>query len=87
MKERDKAIEATDEVIGVSEFKRRCLELLELTRQRGKEFVITKRGEPIARLTPIHRRSKPLKGLMKNRMVIVGDIVHVDWSDEWEATR
>jgi prevent-host-death family protein len=74
-------------IIAVSEFKSRCLELLERSRRRGEEFVITKRGEPIARVVPIQTRAAPLRGSMKGRLEIVGDIVNVDWSDEWEANR
>ena len=77
----------TPEVIGASEFKRRCLELLEIIRRRGREFVITKRGVAIARVVPIRRGSLPLRGSMKDRLVIRGDIVHVDWTEEWESLK
>jgi len=41
--------------VGVLEAKNRFSELLEAA-QRGEEVVITKRGEPVATLTPIHKR-------------------------------
>lgn len=77
--------EVDDTTLGVSEFKRRCLELLESVRREGRELVITKRGEPIARVSPVTTSSQPLRGLMKGRMTVVGEIVETDWSEEWEA--
>jgi prevent-host-death family protein len=73
--------------MAVSDFKARCLEMLERVRRRGEEIVLTKHGEPIARVTPIGRGEAPLKGMMRGKMAIKGDIVAVDWTDEWEAAR
>lgn len=80
------ADEATVE-IGVSEFKQRCLGLLEDMRQHGGVYVITKRGTPIARITPIRPSLGSLRGALRDRMTIQGDIVEVDWTDDWEAAR
>jgi prevent-host-death family protein len=73
--------------MAVSDFKARCLEVLERVRRRGEEIVITKRGEPIARVIPIRRGGTPLRGMMRGKMAIKGDIVAVDWTDEWESVR
>lgn len=73
--------------MAVSEFKARCLEVLERVRRRGEEVVVTKRGEPIARVVPMRRGSATLRGSMRDALVIRGDIVAVDWTREWEAAR
>jgi prevent-host-death family protein len=73
--------------MAISEFKARCLEVLERVRRRGEEIVVTRHGEPIARVTPIRSADAPLRGLMRGKMAIKGDIVSVDWTDEWEAAR
>ena len=78
---------APSETIGASEFKRRCLELLDRVRDRGTELVVTKRGEPVARVTPIRRGGSTLRGIWRDQIAIRGDIVHVDWTDDWEAAR
>lgn len=78
---------AQKQTLGVADFKARCLELLDGVGTRGDEIIITKRGKPIATVSPIPRETRPLKGLFAGRMKIVGDIVNVDWTDEWEATR
>ena len=71
--------------LGVSEFKRRCLELLESTRRTGCEFVITKRGRPIARVVPLRPAGSTARGRLRGQAEISGEIVEVDWSDEWDA--
>jgi prevent-host-death family protein len=72
------------EVLGVAEFKRRCLELLERTRLHGDEIVVTKRGVPIARVIPLRDGAASLRGRYRDAVAIDGDIVAVDWSEEWE---
>lgn len=73
--------------IGVAEFKARCLELLDAVGTRGEEITITKRGEPIATVSPIGSAHRPLRGMLRDSLTIHGDIVNVDWTEEWEATR
>ena len=71
----------------VTEFKARCLGIVEAVRRQGQEFVITKRGEPVARLVPARVQTRSLRGCWKNLVEIHGDIVRCDWSEEFEATR
>ena len=73
--------------INVSEFKAKCLKLLEETRQKGREYTITKKGEPIARVVPIHKGEGFLRGSLKGLAKIHGDIVHFDTSDDWEVLK
>jgi prevent-host-death family protein len=73
--------------MAISEFKARCLQVLERVRQRGSEVVVTKRGEPIARVVPVRRGAVALRGSMRDAFLIRGDIVSADWSEEWEASR
>jgi prevent-host-death family protein len=44
--------------IGATEFKARCLEIMDLVAERRESYVITKRGRPVARLTPVERDTK-----------------------------
>lgn len=73
--------------IAASAFKAQCLGLLDEVSARGTELVITKRGQPVARLVPISRRSTSLRGAWQGLAKVKGDIVHVDWTDEFEAAR
>ncbi len=74
------------DVLAVSEFKSRCLEVLETLRHGGRDLIVTKHGEPIARVMPI-RKPRPLRGLLKGQVEIRGDIVQADFADDWEANR
>ena len=78
---------ARETVVGVADFKARCLELLDGVDTRGDRYVITKRGKPIAAVAPISGAGKPLRGLFRDQLTIKGDIVHVDWRGDWEAAR
>ena len=56
--------------IAAAEFKARCLELMDRVRETGVEYVITKRGTPVAKLVPIVERPKqPLFGAMKGSVL------------------
>jgi len=71
--------------IAVSEFKARCLGLLDEVASSHQMLIITKFGKPIARVMPIENTKPPLLGSWKGMMEVEGDIVHFDTSDEWEA--
>lgn len=73
--------------IGVAAFKARCLEMLDNVDKRGDEIVVTKRGKPIAKIEPVRPAVDDLEGAYAGRMKIVGDIVNVNWADDWDANR
>ena len=75
------------QTIGVAEFKARCLELLDNVDKRGDEIIVTKRGKPIAKIEPVRPAVDDLGGAYAGRMTIVGDIVNVNWADDWDAHR
>jgi antitoxin (DNA-binding transcriptional repressor) of toxin-antitoxin stability system len=53
-------------------------------RDQGGEYVITKRGLPVARLVPIPVERRPLFGSMKGTGRTLGDIVS-PLDEPWEA--
>jgi len=72
--------------VTASEFKARCLQLMDEVNDSGEEIVITKRGRPVSRLVPYRERPKTLLGLYAGEMKILGDIISpIDV--EWEANR
>ena len=71
-------------IMKASEFKARCLKLMDEVAATGEEIVITKNGNPTARLVPYWERPKTLFGIDRGRLEILGDIVSpIDV--EWEA--
>lgn len=76
------------QTVKISDFKARCLELLERVRAQGTELIVTRRGEPIARVTAVKPRlGGTSKGLWRDRVIVKGDIVGVDSTDDWESAR
>ncbi len=73
--------------VGVSEFKTHCLQFLEETRQKGREWTITKKGEPVAKVMPIRQSQGSARGRLKGLMTFQGDIVHWSSTDDWEVLR
>ena len=48
--------------ISASEFKAKCLKLMDEIAVSGQELVITKHGQPVSRLVPYRKRPKTLFG-------------------------
>ncbi len=70
--------------VKASEFKAKCLKLMDQVAETGETLVITKNGRPVAELRPIKKRVKTLFGLHKGR--ITGDIISpIDV--EWEVLK
>lgn len=61
--------------IPAGEFKARCLALMDEVGQTGGEYVITKRGVPVARLLPARMERRPLLGSLRGSVKTRGDIV------------
>jgi prevent-host-death family protein len=74
--------------IKASEFKAKCLSLLDKVDRSGEKLVVTKNGRPVADIVPHSpdREGAGLLGLYKGRMEILGDIISpIDV--EWEALK
>lgn len=69
--------------INASEFKAKCLALMEAVRDRGVEYVVTKRGKPIAKLVPVGTMAPDPFGFMGGTVLEEHDIVSPD-HDAWE---
>lgn len=74
--------------IQASEFKAKCLALMDLVARTGETIVVTKNGKPVAELRA-HRppRAKSLVGLHKGTTVVRGDILSPVGSRLWDATK
>ena len=71
--------------IKASEFKARCLKLMDEVAQSGEEIVITKNGRPVSRLAPYREPRRLPFGRNGERIRIVDDIVPpmpAEWFEE-----
>jgi prevent-host-death family protein len=71
-------------LMSASAFKARCLELMDLVAEGCGEIVITKRGEPVARLVPVKARAPDIIGYLKGTVTYHGDIV-APTGEHWNA--
>jgi prevent-host-death family protein len=56
--------------VAAAEFKARCLELMDRVRETHAEYIVTKHGEPVARLVPCEEpRRRPFLGSMKGTVL------------------
>jgi len=69
-----------------SEFKAKCLKLMDEVAEHNGEIVITKNKMPVAKLVPASKRPETLFGRDLGRIKILGEIIDVeDLWDEMEA--
>ena len=73
--------------VPVTEFKAKCLRMLDDVEKKGDRIVITKRGKRIAEVKPLPEEKPKLRGTWKDSVKILGDIVHFDTSDDWESAK
>ncbi len=73
--------------IPVSKFKSTCLRTLSRIAKSGRSVLVTKRGRPLAVVSPppSARRKTAAFGCLRHRMKIVGDIVAPIKGVRWKA--
>ena len=70
--------------IKASEFKAKCLKLMDEVAEGGPELVITKRGRPVSRLVAFREKPESLFGIDRGRIRLLGDVV-APVDEDWEA--
>ncbi|MBZ5572977.1 MAG: type II toxin-antitoxin system Phd/YefM family antitoxin, partial [Acidobacteriia bacterium] len=56
-------------------FKTHCLALMEEVKAKRQTIVITKRGQPVAKLVPVNPAADEIFGFFHGRGAIIGDVV------------
>jgi prevent-host-death family protein len=78
------------QTVSISEFKTKCLALVDMVKRTGQPLLITKRGVPIAQVVPPPEGEKPTPwlGCMRSTGTIVGDVISpATDEEEWEVLR
>lgn len=70
--------------IKASEFKVKCLKLIDEVANTGGELVITKNNRPVARLVPYRSKPPTLFGIDRDKIVILDDII-TPLKAKWEV--
>ncbi|HEX9711746.1 MAG TPA: type II toxin-antitoxin system Phd/YefM family antitoxin [Actinomycetota bacterium] len=74
-----------DEAIKASEFKQRCLALLDHVAETKATYLITKRGRPVARVVPIDETAPP--ATMIGTVILLSDEEedYMSTGEVWDA--
>lgn len=75
--------------IAISEFKAKCLAILDQVHKTKRPVRITRRGKPVAEVVPPMPESRnDIFGFMKGSVEILGDIVSpANDPEDWEVLR
>lgn len=77
------------ERINASDFKARCLAILDRVHETGERVVILKRGRPVAELSrPTGEESRYPQAELEGSVVILGDVLAPVFPEEhWDSLR
>lgn len=81
----DELTKAGARVMKASEFKAKCLKLMDEVAASGEEIVITKRGRPVSRLTPYREKPKLEFGRNRENIEVRAEIVEpmpAEWFED-----
>ena len=74
--------------IVISEFKAKCIAVLNEAQRTKEPVIVTRRGRPIARVEPIHESGTTRQlGVLRGRMKLQGDIVLANGEADWEVLK
>jgi prevent-host-death family protein len=74
--------------ISLTEFRKRCLEFVDVVAATREPVVITRNGKPVAKLVPANRPKQGFFGCLAGTIEIVGDIESpVQPAEDWNALR
>ena len=73
------------ESLSVSEFKAKCLSVLQDVNKQKKRVIITKRGKPIAEVIPHESEEKEIP--LEDTVVFMGDIISPVAEEDWEVLK
>ncbi len=72
------------QTIKASEFKAKCLHLMDLVNESNEEIIITKNGKPVSRLVPYRKQIDSLFGLHKDTLKSHDDLI-ASTGEDWSA--
>lgn len=72
------------QTLKASEFKARCLKLMDEVQKTGNEIVITKNGKPVSKLVPYHVKVPTLLGLHKDKISSLDEDIFAT-EEKWET--
>lgn len=72
----------------VSQFKAHALAILKAVDETGEEVLVTKRGRPMAKVSPyVEKKPVPKAGHLAHLVTYMGDVITPFGAEMWEAAR
>ncbi len=73
----------------ISDFKARCIEILNGVHDTGEPVVVTRRGKALAKIVPLvePKATQRKLGTLAGAATAHGDIVHGTSESDWESAR
>ena len=72
--------------VKASEFKAKCLSLMDDVAKSGEEIVVTKNGKPVSKMVPVKTRPKEIYGLHRGLWQLKDNLVD-PIKDQWDAEK
>lgn len=74
--------------VSATEFKAKCLALLDRVNEEGGTITVTKRGRPVAVVGPVRKeRWKSPAGMWAGKVKFPDNLESLDMSDLWDVVR
>jgi len=74
--------------IAAGTFKANCLAIMDAVKARRETVIITKHGEPVAKLVPVISDADDIFGFFSDRGAVTGDVLEPVLSvEEWGSLR
>ena len=73
------------QLVSATEFKTKCLALLDEVATKGDTITVTKRGKPVATLNPVLTKRKSSRGAWKGKIYIPDEVLMTDYSDLYDC--
>ncbi|WP_031499975.1 type II toxin-antitoxin system Phd/YefM family antitoxin [Bryobacter aggregatus] len=78
----------SNRVVTATEFKAKCLALLDEVNETGETLTVTKRGKAVATIQGASARPfQSLKGVLVGKVKIVGDLEDYSVTNDWNCTK
>ena len=75
-------------VVSATEFKAKCLAILDEVNEHGATVTVTKRGRPVAVVGPARkRREKPLLGALVGKVKLPKNWDKIEFTDRWDVLK
>lgn len=75
------------QIVTATEFKAKCLSLLDEVAKTGGTITVTKRGQPMATVGPVVKKRKSSKNAWKGKLFIPDEVLMADYSDLYDCVR